>query len=482
MIYRTLRLAMLVALFAAQGAVCQWNNAQLDTIANDTLDEHVSSHAFVQGSDGTLHVTWYGTDSHGLSFSMYRNRMPNAQWSLPEEVTSGTSEGMETSLPKDVRPDSVWMVARSGTSLLFLQRVSTGNWTVVPIQPFEVLVSSAIISPVVDPQGRWHVVFVGQYITTYDIWYGLYQDSTWQWQNLNAPLGPYGSGAAPELVVDDEGCAHIFYRAAAWRTYLIQHCYNDSPGGTNWQTDILGNNNADNYSTSAIWSREYGICAAISGNDGWGMPSHVYYHRKPVESGWLPPELVTGTYSGTNGVIAIDSEGHPLILWEQVSGNILTGNIFYAYNINQWENLPLFENEVSYEPSIAIDAQDNGCLVFSHNPYPDDEDIYFFGPDAQVFVPPSVNPPFPNRPYLQAIYPNPTNAGGVIRFSLPTGGRVQLGIFNLLGQQIQTLASGYYGAGIHQLTFGNLQIASGWYIVNLETPDSRQTQPLIILK
>jgi hypothetical protein len=471
-----------ILLFSIQCGFCQWENAFLDTLAGDTSDEHISSHAFVQSPDGTLHVTWYGTDSTGLSFSKYMRRIPNNQWSSPEEVTSGTSTGIETSLPKDVRPDSVWMVARSGFSLLFLQRGPTGEWTVLPVTPFEVLVASAIISPAVDPQGRWHVVFVGEHLTEYDLWYGLYQEPAWQWQSLDAPLGPYGSGAAPELVVDDEGIAHILYRAADGMTYLIYHSYNDAPGGTNWQTDILWNNNAGNYTTSAIWSREYGICAAISGNDGWGMPSHIYYHRKPVESGWLPPELATGTYSGTNGVIAIDSEGHPLIVWEQVSGNILTGNIFYAYNVNQWENLPLFENEVSLDPLVVMDAQDNGCLVFSHNPYPDDEDIYFFGPESHTLVPSSVNQPFPYRPYLQAICPNPTNSGGVIQFSLPARESIQLDLYNLLGQRIQTLASGYFNAGVHQLTFGNLQIASGWYLVTLDTPNSRQTQRLIILK
>jgi hypothetical protein len=233
---------------------------------------------------------------------------------------------------------------------------------------------------------------------------------------LNAQLGPFGSGAAPEMVVDDEGIAHIFYRASSWN-YTIQHSYNDGPGGTNWQTETLGNSNPDNYTASAMWSREYGLCVAISGNEGWGMPAHVYYHRKPSESGWLPAELATGAYSGTNGKIALRSDGHPLIVWEQTSGNLYTGNIFYALKTIDWENLPLFENGIDYTPLVVMDSQDDGCLVFSTDPYPDDEELYFFGPESQSSVPPHANSPIPDRPFLHPIYPNPTNASGTISFS-----------------------------------------------------------------
>lgn len=70
-------------------------------------------------------------------------------------------------------------------------------------------------------------------------------------------------------------------------------------------------------------------------------------------------------------------------------------------------------------------------------------------------------------------YPNPFNPTTTIRFGLPVASTVTMRIYNLLGQQIATLLSGQFAAGVHQTIWdgrdsqGRL-IASGVYFYRLE--------------
>ncbi|KPL07063.1 hypothetical protein AMJ86_06070, partial [bacterium SM23_57] len=407
---------------------------------------------------------------------------PDSDWATVEYPLAGSENVARATLPTNVRPDSVWMIAAYGYTLLLFIRGPMGDWTHDTIAPPDVNVGSADMAAAVDAFGRWHVVIVSELFGGgYDLHYGMYSNSGMQWQRLNAPLGPYGSGAAPELVAEDSGRVHIFYRVLAWG-YIINHTWNDGPGGHTWQTESLGNTNFDNYTTKAIWSREYGLCAAISGNDGFGFPGRIYYHRKPLESCWLTPELATGTHSAVNGQLALDSFGNPMIVWEQTSGNILTGNIYYAMYDQQWENYPLFLNSISYYPQVVMDSQDRGNLIYAMDYYPDDEEIYFFGPEPQSVAPPIDTSPLPNSPVLHPLYPNPMNATCTIKFTLPSVQRARLGIYNILGQEIQVLASGMHEPGVHYCLLDAATLASGWYVVLLETPRYRQMQPLSILK
>jgi hypothetical protein len=469
-----------VICFLIQGASAQWSNAVLDTLTDNQVDDNRTSHSFVMGSDGTLHLTYYRNE--GISQTVYRVWNPSTGWSPEEYPLTGSEDIAMASLPKNVRPDSVWMMAKYGLSLLLFQRDAGGNWTFDSITPPDVNVGSSDMAAAVDSNGRWHVVFIyGLFGGGFDLYYGMYNGSDFEWQALNVPLGPYGSGAAPELVVEDNGVVHIFYRVLAW-TYEINHAWNDSAGGHEWQIEPVSNANMDNYTTKAVWSREYGLCVAISGDDGFGMPGRIYYHEKPPESGWQPPELATGTYSAINGQLTLDSWGNPMIVWEQTSGNILTGNIFYSVRTQQWDTFGLFENGISYDPQVLMDSEDNGCMIFSTEQYPDDSEIHYFGPESQSAVSSSKVHSIPASIVLHPIYPNPMNTSGTVTFSLPSAQDIRLGIFNIMGQKVRTLMFGHYTQGNHRFDFDVGDLASGYYLVILETPEFKQTQPVVILK
>ncbi|HSW54414.1 MAG TPA: hypothetical protein VLH59_04930, partial [Ignavibacteriaceae bacterium] len=59
----------------------------------------------------------------------------------------------------------------------------------------------------------------------------------------------------------------------------------------------------------------------------------------------------------------------------------------------------------------------------------------------------------PTQFELSQNYPNPFNPSTTIRFSLPEATQVKINLFNMLGEQVATLAEGMYESGYHKITF-----------------------------
>ncbi len=84
-------------------------------------------------------------------------------------------------------------------------------------------------------------------------------------------------------------------------------------------------------------------------------------------------------------------------------------------------------------------------------------------------------------------YPNPFNPTTAISFTLPKSSQVRLVIFNVLGQQVRTLADDYLSAGTHTVYWdgadadGN-RMASGVYYYRLVTDGYSQTKEMILAK
>jgi len=65
---------------------------------------------------------------------------------------------------------------------------------------------------------------------------------------------------------------------------------------------------------------------------------------------------------------------------------------------------------------------------------------------------------------------------------MPVAGDMKVEIYNLLGQSITTLTSGYKDAGTYSIIWDATNAASGMYFVKAETQGSIQIQKLLLLK
>ena len=83
---------------------------------------------------------------------------------------------------------------------------------------------------------------------------------------------------------------------------------------------------------------------------------------------------------------------------------------------------------------------------------------------------------------LSQNYPNPFNPSTTIRFSLPTATQLKINIYNMIGEQVATLAEGMYESGYHKVTFNASSLPTGTYIYRLESNEFIQTKKMMLLK
>jgi hypothetical protein len=89
----------------------------------------------------------------------------------------------------------------------------------------------------------------------------------------------------------------------------------------------------------------------------------------------------------------------------------------------------------------------------------------------------------PKRTELFDNYPNPFNPETVISYQVSTASRVNLSIYNLLGQKVATLVSAKQQAGKYSVKWNAGDFASGMYICRFETGSGvRITKKLILLR
>lgn len=88
----------------------------------------------------------------------------------------------------------------------------------------------------------------------------------------------------------------------------------------------------------------------------------------------------------------------------------------------------------------------------------------------------------PKRYRLYQNYPNPFNATTTIKYLLPKSSIVTLKIFNLAGQEIQTLVNEYLNAGEHEIKWTAKELPSGIYFYRLQAGNFSEIKKIILQK
>jgi len=94
----------------------------------------------------------------------------------------------------------------------------------------------------------------------------------------------------------------------------------------------------------------------------------------------------------------------------------------------------------------------------------------------------SVENPLPKEYALLQNYPNPFNAQSISNYALPSEGRVELTVFNLLGQKVATLIDGHQEAGYHSITWDASHNSSGIYFYKLNAGGHQFVKRMMLIK
>ena len=84
--------------------------------------------------------------------------------------------------------------------------------------------------------------------------------------------------------------------------------------------------------------------------------------------------------------------------------------------------------------------------------------------------------------YQVVSYPNPFTTHATIKLELPEAGEVVLKVFNMLGQEVETLIAGYKEAGTYQIVFNAGSLSNAVYVYTVEVNDYRATKTMLLVK
>jgi hypothetical protein len=88
----------------------------------------------------------------------------------------------------------------------------------------------------------------------------------------------------------------------------------------------------------------------------------------------------------------------------------------------------------------------------------------------------------PKKYELYQNYPNPFNPMTIINYELPITNKVELYIYNLLGQRVATLVSKKQNAGVYNVEWDGSEFPSGIYYYRIKAGNFVDVKKMILLK
>jgi len=235
------------------------------------------------------------------------------------------------------------------------------------------------------------------------------------------------------------------------------------------------------------------------GTDQWGNTTRLYPPDTSMVELGIPDSkyyyYYTDEYTGEPGylskisVIQADTMDYTFVA-EARSADFMTVNVevirLDGSNSDLWyEGIPMaYEETGNPQGSIATlfaPASVGGYQLVVKDP---DGTIRRYFPIVTLV---EDDNPVPAGLKLYQNYPNPFNPTTVIRYDLPTDGRVKLEIYNVRGQRVITLIDEYQNAGSKTVTWNGtdrkgVEVASGVYFYRLREGSNSEIRKMVLLR
>lgn len=235
----------------------------------------------------------------------------------------------------------------------------------------------------------------------------------------------------------------------------------------------------------------------IAANDGFGCyfdaidnARLLHHHWVGNDSGpigarnlpdWIAPRPVI--LQVTPNAISIDPENNPndtsrvfqLYRVRKLPGSGMIDHTWIRELRDQVRDFPL--------PAALVEEGDSVAILNTTTPI---SALRGFSDLAVVSIALSADPESAELPRSYALhqnFPNPFNPSTTISFDLPVADKIDLAVYNVLGQQVADLiASQRFPAGSHMVTFEASGIASGVYWYRLTTSSGTTSRSMLLLK
>lgn len=246
-----------------------------------------------------------------------------------------------------------------------------------------------------------------------------------------------------------------------------------------WVSD---DDNGKNLTTARVWkSTNSGTTWSAVGSETDVSGAHSISVSTTSFAQWtvsdatnpLPVELTSFTAVARNGKVELE--------WATATEVNNYGFEVERKAMNSWEKIGFLEGHGSTNAPQSYSFTDAAARVgkYSYRLKQIDRDGKFEYHQA-VEVTIGVTP---NTVWLDNNYPNPFNPSTQISFVLGTAGSASLKVFDLLGQEVTTLANSVFNAGeVQTFTFDASKYSSGIYYYQLKSGNITEMKKMLLLK
>ena len=268
---------------------------------------------------------------------------------------------------------------------------------------------------------------------------------------------------------DDSG-SYIFYKG-------------DAPGVSETVPDSCTSGSGRSFEVTPdgdnIFAYEWGTCTSLTGET---EPEPEITLTLAVDMTGISTAggvYVTGDFNedagGNWSIDQMTAEGSNIYSYTIVVDEGEEGG-WYFLNGNDWGDRETVPSEC-----VGYYNSDRGFFI-------EDEAVtyaYKFGSCETFDYEPVSNEEEEEIPYRGALhqnYPNPFNPSTQITYEIEKSTFVELSLYNLLGQKVKTIESGFRTAGLHKVRFEAENLPSGTYLYKLTTEGFTENKKLMLIK
>ncbi len=212
----------------------------------------------------------------------------------------------------------------------------------------------------------------------------------------------------------------------------------------------------------------------------------VAFYKEPEH--WSTINLARYIYNGADWSYSQSSESLPFIsdyilciddyLITLVDTQDL-GNCFYVLDRNM--------NHVHTYDSGSLNIFNSALMFMFNNHIAVSQGMAMKLFDFEVTSPISETDLVPNKSITVTNYPNPFNPETTILYNIPESGEVEISIYNLKGQLINTLISEFQAKGEHSIVWNgtdneNNTVATGVYLSVVKTENEQRSNKMLLMK
>jgi hypothetical protein len=205
----------------------------------------------------------------------------------------------------------------------------------------------------------------------------------------------------------------------------------------------------------------------IAGADGAGFPISVRYEAL---RGWYKYTAVGGDGLSITSALRL---GRTTVGAGFLLGGLTTQTVYREFVIPH----TFVNSSVPDTGMIIITIAGGGTTFHDGSAYIVDDLSY--GPATDVK---ENGTAIPSAFALEQNFPNPFNPTTKIQFSIPSAQFVTLKVYNVIGQEVATLANEQLEAGNYRAEFDAASLPSGTYIYRLSTPGFSSVKKMSLVK